>query len=151
MTDHKFIFKLNLILLSLVITGFGFNALAARRDRTTFNLGSTSKYPPGTVKHFLLYDAYLISDEEGIYALSSICPFRGGPTFKTDNNLAFVCRRCHSRYDLNGKVIKGPCHQPLYWLKLELDRSGNLILFRRCRGKRGEKILHKPQIKNPKF
>jgi len=114
-----------------------------RRDRTTFNLGSPSRFPPGTVKHLLFYDAYIISDDEGIYALSCICPFRGGPTFRTDKKDAFVCRRCKSRYDLNGKVLRGPSHDPLNWLKLEMDDTGDIFLIRKYRGVRGKKIPHR--------
>jgi nitrite reductase/ring-hydroxylating ferredoxin subunit len=138
----KFITRSILIISVMLLIAIGFNALAARRDRTTFNLGSPSHYPPGTVKHLLFHDCYLISDDEGIYVLSSICPFRGGPTFKTDNNNAFVCRRCHSRYDLTGKVIRGPSHDPLNWIKLELDKNGDILLFRKYRGVRGKKIPH---------
>ena len=139
---HYMVIKLVLIFSGLLLVATGFNVLAARRDRTTFNLGSPSHYPSGIVKHLLFHDCYLISDDEGIYVLSSICPFRGGPTFKTDNNDAFVCRRCHSRYDLSGRVIRGPCHDPLNWIKLELDRNGDILLFRKYRGVRGKKIPH---------
>jgi len=138
-----FLIKAILIFSGLMMISVGSVNPKPRRERTNFNLGSPSKFPPGTVKHLLFYDAYIISDDEGIYALSCICPFRGGPTFKTDNNDAFVCRRCHSRYDLTGKVIQGPSHDPLNWLKLELDDIGDIFLLRKYRGVRGKKIPHR--------
>jgi len=138
----KFINRSILIISGILLIVIGFNALAARRDWATFNLGAPSHYHPGTVKHLLFHDCYLISDDEGIYALSSICPLRGDPTFKTDKNDAFVCRRCHSRYDLTGKVIQGPSHDHRNWLKLELDDIGDIFLLRKYSGVRGEKIPH---------
>ncbi|HDL64529.1 MAG TPA: hypothetical protein ENH12_03980 [Proteobacteria bacterium] len=145
---HHIYIKSILILASILMVMVGSGHTEPRRDRTTFNLGPTSRFPPGTVKHLIFYDAYIISDDEGIYALSSICPFRGGPTFKTDKNDAFVCRRCKSRYGLDGRVIRGPSHDPLNWLKMELGKTGDIFLFRKYRGGKGKKILHKILISN---
>ena len=139
---RTFLIKAIMILIGTLMVAIGSANPEPRRERTNFNLGPRSNFPPGTVKHLIFYDAYIISDDEGIYALSCICPFRGGPTFKTDKNDAFVCRRCYSRYDLNGKVLRGPSHDPLNWLKLELNKIGDILLLRKYRGVTGKKIPH---------
>ena len=118
----------------------------ASRGRGVFKVGKREDYPPGTVRHLIFDDAFIVSDEEGIYALSSVCTHHGGPLFKTDQNDAFVCRRHHSRFDLTGRPLRGPATQNLPWLKLTVDRKGDLYLHRLYRGETGAKILHK----NPK-
>ena len=140
MLRREFLSRLCRLFLGGLAAAFGLRARAG--DRTTFTLGFPSEYPPGTVRHLLFYDAFLISDEEGIYAVSSVCTHRGGPLFKTDADDAFVCRRHHSRFDLRGDVTRGPAYESLPWLKLELDRDGRIVLRRRYRGERGVKIPH---------
>ncbi len=142
MRRRQFIISLFQIMLGWLLGATGLRAQTTVRDRTTFVLGFPRDYPPGTVKHLIFYDAFLISDSEGIYALSSVCTHRGGPLFKTDKNDAFVCRRHHARFDLNGNVVRGPAYSPLPWLKLGLDKQGHIILFRKYRGERGKKIPH---------
>jgi len=112
-----------------------------------FKLGRPADYPPGTVRHLIFYDAFLVSDEEGIYAISSICTLRGGPTFypAKDERGAFVCRRCHSLYDLEGNPVLGAARDPLPWLRLEVGEDGYLYLYRDRRGERGLRIPHDPQ------
>jgi len=103
-------------------------------------------YPPGTVKHLIFYDAFLVSDNEGIYALSSICNLRGGPIFypARDPRAEFVCRRCLTLYDIKGKPVVGACRFPMDWLRLELGEDGFLYLYPEYRGEFGKKILHPP-------
>ena len=142
MKRRTFLIRIVQAILGGLLGAFGFSAQAALRDRTTFVLGFPRDYPPGTVKHLIFYDAFLISDNQGIYAISSVCTHRGGPLFKTDKNDAFVCRRHHSRFDINGTVLRGPAYSPLPWLKLELDKQGQILLLRKYRGERGKKIPH---------
>ncbi|MFH1037832.1 MAG: Rieske (2Fe-2S) protein [PVC group bacterium] len=146
MHRRQFILRMFQVVLGWMLGAMGLSSEAAARDRTTFELGFPRDYPPGTVKHLIFYDAFLISDSEGIYAISSVCTHRGGPLFKTDKNDAFVCRRHHARFDLTGNVVRGPAYSPLPWLKLELDQEGHILLLRKYKGERGKKIAHK----NPK-
>ena len=136
-----------LIKVSWLIIGGTFLAIVRRlrganRGRGVFNIGGKEKYPPGTVRHLIFHDAFIVSDDVGIYALSSVCTHRGGPLFKTEKNDAFVCRRHHSRFDLTGRPERGPATQNLPWLKLTVDRKGDIYLHRLYRGERGVKIPH---------
>lgn len=107
-----------------------------------FDLGFRRQYPPGTVKYLNYRDAYLVSDEEGIYVLSSICPHQGCSIVWREKGGYFECPRHRSRFDIEGKVIRGPSRDPLPWLKLELTKGKRLKLHRKYKGETGVKIAH---------
>ena len=128
---------------------FGLGGLAffvklapSRAAQPVFDLKHIREYPPGTVTHLIIQEAFIVSDREGIYALSSICTHQGGPIFKTDKNDAFVCKRHHARFDLEGNVVRGPATRALPWLRLDLSREKRLILYRAQAGEKGVKISH---------
>jgi nitrite reductase/ring-hydroxylating ferredoxin subunit len=142
MRRREFISRLFQLVLGVLLGGRAWRASAAFSERGIFDLGPVSDFPPGTVRHFLYLEAFIISDSQGIYALNARCTHRGGPLFKTEKNDALVCRRHNSRFDLEGKVTRGPAYEPLEWIRLEKDEKGNLILYARYRGERGRKIPH---------
>ena len=109
-----------------------------------WKLARPEDYPPGTIRHLIFYDAFLVADEEGIYALSGICNLRGGPIFcgARDPRGEFVCRRCLTLYARDGKPVVGACRLPMDWLRLELKEDGFLHLYPEYRGETGKKIPH---------
>ena len=140
MPRRKYILWFVQLTLIVLLGGRAFTAVAAFAERGVFDLGPASDFPPGTVRHLLLYETFIISDSEGIYALFARCTHRGGMLFKTESNDALVCRRHHSRFDLEGNVTQGPAYEPLEWIRLEKDEKGHLILYARYRGQRGVKL-----------
>lgn len=142
MRRREFISRLFQLVLGVLVGGRAFKAFGAFSERGIFDLGPASDFPPGTVRHLLLYDVFIISDPEGIYALLARCTHRGGVLYKTENNDALVCRRHFSRFDLEGNVIRGPASESLEWIRLEKDETGRLILYARYRGVRGVKVPH---------
>ncbi len=142
MRRREFISRLIQIGLGWLVGGRALKAAAAFTERGIYDLGPASDFPPGTVRHLFYLEAFIVSDAEGIYALNARCTHRGGPLFKTDRNDALVCRRHNSRFDLEGKVIRGPAHEPLEWIHLEKDKRGHLLLHVRYRGERGRKVPH---------
>ncbi len=116
----------------------GARRLSGRTDRLVFNIGSLEDYPPGTVKNLRFRDAFIVSDREGVYALSSICTHHGGSLVAREGLLR--CPRHRSLFDLEGGVVRGPAREPLPWLRLELVSGRRLQLYRRYRGERGKKI-----------
>ncbi len=142
MRRREFISRLFQLFLGALLGGKALKAFGAFSERGVFDLGPATDFPPGTVRHLLLYDVFIISDPEGIYALLARCTHRGGVLYKTENNDALVCCRHHSRFDLEGKVTRGPAYEPLEWIRLEKDEAGRLILYARYRGERGRKVPH---------
>jgi Rieske Fe-S protein len=52
-------------------------------------------------------------DETTFVACSAICTHRGGQLFYEHASKQFVCPLHGARFDLNGKVVRGPARQPL--------------------------------------
>jgi cytochrome b6-f complex iron-sulfur subunit len=132
-------------LLSLLTIASGWLAQAFRprfswAAQPVFELEHIREYPLGSVTHHIVQEAFIVSDDEGVFALSAICTHRGGHLFKTDKNDAFVCKSHHSRFDLKGDVVRGPAARSLPWLRLDLSREKRLILYRAQAGERGAKI-----------
>jgi len=128
----------------LELVGGGLALLArpptARSAQPVFELEHIREYPAGSVRHLIVQEAFIVSDDEGLYALSAICTHRGGHLFMTEKSDAFVCRRHYCRFDLKGDVIRGPANRSLPWLRLEASREKRLILYRAQAGERGVKL-----------
>ena len=94
--------------------------------KTEFDLGPASAYPIGS--HTLLADipAVLFHHEYGFSALSLVCTHLDCTVEEEANG--FDCP-CHgSRYDENGKVLRGPTQESLHSLRVETTDDGRLIV-----------------------
>ncbi len=90
------------------------------------DLGSASKYPPGSRTLLPDVPAVLISGKKGFTALSLVCTHLGCTVEQAD--AGFQCA-CHgSRYSADGKVERGPARLPLRALRLETTSDGRLLL-----------------------
>jgi len=104
-----------------------------------FKIGRKEDYPPGTAKYFSDEQVYVFADQEGIYAISSVCTHLGCVVNKEETQ--FTCP-CHgSRYDLNGKVKQGPAPKSLAWYEIDELPSGRLIVDRNKPVEAGAKFL----------
>jgi nitrite reductase/ring-hydroxylating ferredoxin subunit len=74
--------------------------------------------PPGGALLFRSERVALLRDDTGIYALSLICTHLGCTVTVTDDALACPCHG--SRFDRQGKVLKGPADRALERLKVEV-------------------------------
>ena len=71
--------------------------------------------------------AIVIHDDKGLRAISLTCSHLGCTI--EERNYGFECP-CHSsRYDLDGKVFKGPAKANLRKLHVEQVEDGNLRIF----------------------
>jgi cytochrome b6-f complex iron-sulfur subunit len=92
-----------------------------------FNLGLASNFPPGSRTIIPEIPALLIHGESGFTALSLACTHLGCTV--ESNSDGFACP-CHgSRYDLQGKVVRGPASKALSVLRAEIAFDGNLHVF----------------------
>lgn len=68
----------------------------------------------------------LFRDQEGVYAISTVCTHLGCLVRAEDGG--FHCP-CHgSRFAPDGSVTKGPAPSPLPWLKVEASGSGAVVV-----------------------
>jgi len=94
---------------------------------TEFNLGLASDYAPGSQTLLAQVPALLIRSDTGFTAISLVCTHLGCTV--EQNPDGFTCP-CHgSRYDQQGKVIRGPASKPLTAQRVEITPDGKLILF----------------------
>jgi cytochrome b6-f complex iron-sulfur subunit len=92
-----------------------------------FELGPATDYAPGSRTVLPEVPALLIHTENDFKALSLVCTHLGC-TVKSQPD-GFVCP-CHgSRFDLQGKVKRGPASKPLSSLRVESTPDGKLKLF----------------------
>ena len=94
---------------------------------TEFDLGPASQFARDSRTLLPQVPALLIRDAKGFSALSLVCTHLGC-TVETQLD-GFTCP-CHgSRFDLQGKVRRGPAAKPLSALRVEVLPDGKLKLF----------------------
>ncbi len=87
-----------------------------------FKIGRPSDYPIGISEKWKReHQVWVIKNEQGIYAMISICRHLGcTPNWFEDRKL-IVCP-CHgSIYDINGNVLGGPAPRTLWRAALSID------------------------------
>jgi len=103
-----------------------------------FKIGPKHGFPSGSIKYFGDEQVYVFADVDGIYAISAVCTHLGCVVNKEENG--FTCP-CHgSRYDLDGKVLKGAAPRDLPWYQVSLLPSGRLEVDKRNVVKAGVKF-----------
>jgi len=95
--------------------------------QTEFDLGQASDYAPDSRTVLPDVPALLVRTETGFSATSLVCTHLGCTVGSTPEG--FVCP-CHgSRFDSQGKVMRGPAATPLVLLKVKTTEDGKLLLF----------------------
>lgn len=93
-----------------------------------FKIGRKEDFPPGATKYFEEQQTYVFADQDGIFAISSVCTHLGCVVNKEETQ--FMCP-CHgSRYSLMGKVTQGPAPKNLSWYSVDELPSGRLVVDR---------------------
>ncbi len=91
-----------------------------------FKIGKPENFPEGTFRKIDEKNVFIFSDDDGIFAISSVCTHLGCIVAKED--WGFQCP-CHgSQYNLDGKVTGGPAPRPLEWYEISQDVDGTLIV-----------------------
>ena len=94
---------------------------------TEFVLGAPADYAPGSRTLLPQVPALLVRSATGFIALSLVCPHLGCTVEPQPDG--FTCP-CHgSRFDLSGKVMRGPAGKALSVLRVETEADGKLHLF----------------------
>ncbi len=91
-----------------------------------FSVGPPAQFPPQTATFLADNRLFIFNGADGFYAVSSICTHLGCNVKRT--SWGFECP-CHgSRFDENGRVIRGPAPAPLNWFALTLSPRGDLVV-----------------------
>ena len=91
-----------------------------------FSIGLPTEFPPQTATFLADRRLFVFNSPEGFYAISSVCTHLGCNVKRTA--AGFECP-CHgSRFDENGRVVRGPVPAPLAWYGLSLSPRGELIV-----------------------
>ena len=93
---------------------------------TQVTLESPESYPLGSVTPVPQARAWIIRDDLGLYAISSVCTHLG--CLVSYDGIQFECP-CHgSKFDLNGDVLNGPAQSPLVHVELTVSPDNLLVL-----------------------
>ena len=136
MNEDRRTFLQRLLTGAIGLLGLQATAIAAR-----FAIAPVSYGPPrrrvlgpaahfaGSAPHFVEEAGVFVTrDERGFAAMSATCTHLGCTVREEAGGEGFVCP-CHgSRYDDDGIVLGGPAPDPLPFLRLELDRKGQLVV-----------------------
>ena len=94
-------------------------------------IGTPIDYAPGVVKQFNDARVLVFCGRYGLHAVSLTCTHLGCVVEYTQRG--FHCP-CHgSRYDREGRVLKGPAPRPLPWYRIVQLPNGDLAVDRRRR------------------
>jgi cytochrome b6-f complex iron-sulfur subunit len=94
---------------------------------TKVKIGKPDVFLKGSVTHFSELSVWLFRDDEGLYAISSICTHLGCIARREESG-QFHCP-CHgSAFTEEGKVVAGPAPKGLNWLELSVSPDGQIVV-----------------------
>ncbi len=89
-------------------------------------LGHPNRFEIGTSTYYPKHQLWLFRDEQGFYAISSICTHLGCVAERKENG-KFDCP-CHgSKFSVEGEIEGGPAPKGLLWLDLSVSPEGVLV------------------------
>lgn len=114
-------------LLAIGALGRYISFVGENRAPSQFDLGLASNYPTGTRTPAPEIPALIVHDDQGIKALSLVCPHLGCTV--NVNADGFTCP-CHgSRFLPDGSLRNGPASKTLTSMKVEVNEAGHLIVY----------------------
>lgn len=95
----------------------------------SITLGEPVSYISGTATYIPEVKAWLVRDENGLYAVTSTCTHLGCTVNHQDDK--FVCP-CHgSQFTISGEVLLGPAIKALEHYQVSLSTNGLVVIDRR--------------------
>lgn len=106
--------------------------------RSIVKLGKPDDLLPGTVRYLAESYVFVERSQDGVSAISGVCPHLGCVVQKTQAGFACPCHG--SKFNDDGDVVAGPSPRGLSWLKVSLSVDGRLIVDRSRTVPKGEKF-----------
>ncbi|MFQ5490255.1 MAG: ubiquinol-cytochrome c reductase iron-sulfur subunit [Phycisphaerae bacterium] len=89
-------------------------------------LGKPNRFAIGSATYFSRHRVWLLRDDQGFYAISSVCTHLGCVAERGDDG-RFSCP-CHgSKFAADGSLQAGPAPKGLLWLELSVSPEGVLV------------------------
>lgn len=92
-----------------------------------FKVGMPEQFAVGTETRFEKQNVFLFRDNDGIYAVSSVCTHLGCTVARSTEGFGCPCHG--SRFDAAGKVMGGPAPRALPWLEVGRAADGQLVVY----------------------
>jgi cytochrome b6-f complex iron-sulfur subunit len=90
-------------------------------------IGPPDSFAPASATYLPQLSAWVFRDQQGLYAISSVCTHLGCISKRMDNE-EFLCP-CHgSVFASDGKVMVGPAPKGLNWLAMSLSPDGQVVV-----------------------
>jgi nitrite reductase/ring-hydroxylating ferredoxin subunit len=90
-------------------------------------LGPPDQFQPGLTA-LPLYQAWLIREPTGFFALRAVCPHLGCPPNWDSDSQKFICPCHNSQFDAKGHLKQGPALRALERYEIFLTAKGSLAL-----------------------
>jgi len=98
------------------------------RSRGAVVVGYPEEIPVGSVMVVTAARAFVGRTEDGLFALSTVCPHLGCVLRWLPDERRFHCP-CHgSQFELDGQVLNGPARTDLRVLEIGSDAQGRLLV-----------------------
>ena len=92
-----------------------------------FPIGKPDLFPVGAAVHLPSRRLWVLSEQDGIAAVSTVCPHLGCLA-KRQHDGHFTCP-CHgAKFDATGKVLSGPPARGLMWVEISRGPDGRLVV-----------------------
>jgi len=128
------------LVLALVGT-FRFFYLSIFYERSRkVKVGRPEAFPKGTARLFTEERFFFFRDDDGFYAISAVCTHLGCIVRQVENHYQCPCHG--SRFDINGKVIRGPAPGPLKWFRVTQSADGYLVVNMAKSVRTGTRFAH---------
>jgi len=92
-----------------------------------FKVGMPEQFALGTETRFEKENVFLFRDNDGIYAVSSVCTHLGCTVARSPEGFGCPCHG--SKFDPTGKVMGGPAPRALPWLEVGRAADGQLVVY----------------------
>ncbi len=103
---------------------------AYRYRQSLAPLGTPEQFALPSVTFLAAYQAWIIRNTEGFYALKAVCPHLGCKPDWQPEVQGFHCP-CHgSRFAANGALVEGPSLKPLSPLPLRFERDQLFLVLK---------------------
>lgn len=91
-------------------------------------IGPPDAFARGSVKHLAKLRLWVFRDEQGLYAISSVCTHLGCIAGRDGESGDFLCP-CHgSVFQADGKVVAGPAPSGLKWVAMSIAPDGQVVV-----------------------